>query len=256
MQIVHTGRVAGNVLQRRFDIEIAGETVPCVLWEPVSVDLTNTLIALGHGGAQHKMSPDIRARAIRYARERGWASLAIDAPGQGERVSPEEAELSRLQTLARISGAPDAPSMPAREKIELLDALAAKAVPEWRGALHVVLEHLLPTVTSLAYWGISQGTWIGVPLLAVETRFRCAVLGLSQLHPDHLAFRKAAEQIETPLRFVLQWDDHIRTREYGIALFDAFGSRDKSMHVNPGGHTAVPRSEMESWDAFLGRYLD
>lgn len=103
---------------------------------------------------------------------------------------------------------------------------------------------------------MSQGTWIGVPLLAAETRFTCAVLGLSQLDPDHSEFRTAAERIRIPLRFAFQWDDAVRSRQYGIDLFNAFGSSDKSMHINPGGHTEIPASEVNSWDDFFLRHLN
>ena len=94
-----------------------------------------------------------------------------------------------------------------------------------------------------------------MPLLAEEKRFQCAVLGLAHLHPDHDTFRRAAERITIPLRFAFQWDDPIRNRDYGIALFNAFGSSHKSMHINPGGHTDIPATETESWDAFFQRHL-
>jgi hypothetical protein len=94
-----------------------------------------------------------------------------------------------------------------------------------------------------------------VPLLAAETRFKCAVLGLSQLHPDHHEFWKAAERIEIPLRFACQWDDPVRSRNYAIALFNTFGSSDKSMHINPGGHRGIPAAESTSWDDFFARHI-
>lgn len=107
----------------------------------------------------------------------------------------------------------------------------------------------------IGYWGVSMGSSIGIPLLAVEKRFRCAVLGLAQLHPEHTALRAAAEQIAIPLRFALQWDDPIRQRELGLALFDAFGSREKSLHINPGGHGEIPETEAASWEGFFGHHL-
>ena len=61
--------------------------------------------------------------------------------------------------------------------------------------------------------------------------------------------------VTVPLRFAFQWDDPIRSRDYGIALFNAFSSSDKSMHINPGGHTDIPATEVESWDAFFQRHL-
>ena len=256
MEVTQTTRLEHDVVQREFSIAVAGEAVPCVTWEPDSNVQPRGLIAMGHGGSQHKKTRDIRNRAIRYARNFGWASLALDAPKHGGRVSREEAEEERLKTQARVTGDTNAPSMNPQEKIRFLDTLAAQAVPEWQAALDTVLEHLIPGVASMGYWGVSQGTWIGVPLLAVERRFRCAVLGLSQLHPDHVAFRSAAQRITIPHRFAFQWDDPIRTREYGIELFNAFRSTDKSMHINPGGHREIPATEAESWDDFFQQHLD
>lgn len=211
---------------------------------------------MGHGGSQHKKTADVRARAIRYASRFGWVSVAIDAPGHGDRVSREEAAEEQRKTLARLRGDAGAVSLSSAEKNSYLNALAAQAVPEWRAALDEVLElGVVADGAPIGYWGVSMGTSIGVPLLAAEGRFCCAVLGLGQLHPDHAELAAAARQISIPLRFALQWDDEIRTREYGLALFEAFGAREKSMHINPGGHLEIPAAEAESWESFYQRHL-
>ena len=254
-RIRQTSYLENEVVQIEFSVDVAGEAVPCVLWKPSASTGSRTLIAMGHGGSQHKKTHDIRNRAIRYATRFGWTSLAIDAPRHGDRIPHEAAEAERLKTERRIRGDVNAPSLSAEEKIAFLDRLAAQAVPEWQAALTTTLACFAPAVDSVGYWGISQGTWIGVPLLAEEKRITCAVLGLSHLHPDHAAFRRAAQRITVPLRFAFQWDDPIRSRDYGIALFDAFGSSDKSMHINPGGHTEIPATEVESWDEFFRRHL-
>jgi len=251
-----TTYVEHDVLQIDFSVDVAGEAVPCVLWKPSAPLESRTLIALGHGGSQHKKTPGIRDRAIRYATSFGWTSLAIDAPKHGERITREAAEAERLNTERRLrSDDVSAPSLTAGEKIVFLDTLAAQAVPEWQAALDTTLACFAPAIDSVGYWGISQGTWIGVLLLAEEKRFQCAVLGLAHLHPDHVALRCAAQRIIIPLRFAFQWDDPIRSRGYGIALFNAFSSSDKSMHINSGGHTDIPAAEVESWDAFFQRHL-
>jgi hypothetical protein len=254
-QISKTIYLENDVLQMEFSVEVAGEAVPCVVWKPNPPIKSRTLIAMGHGGSQHKQTRGIRDRAIRYAMIFGWTSLAIDAPKHGDRITREAAEAERLKTERRLRGDLNAPSLSTGEKIAFLDTLAAQAVPEWQAALDTTLGCFAPAVDSVGYWGISQGTWIGVPLLAEEQRFQCAVLGLAHLHPDHVALRCAAQRITIPLRFAFQWDDPIRSREYGIALFNAFGSSDKSMHINPGGHTEIPATEVESWDAFFRRHL-
>ena len=249
-------RIDEGVVQREFDVDVAGETVPCVLCTPASPIAPRALIAMGHGGSQHKTCESIYRRAIRYAKLFSWATLAIDAPKHGERISPEEAALERAKTLARVRGDPNAPAMSIKDKINYLDALASQAVPEWKAALDAVLDsNTISNETPMAYWGVSMGSSIGIPLLAADKRFKCAVLGLAHLHPDHTTLRLAAQQITIPLRFAFQWHDPIRERAYGLALFDAFGSQEKSMHINPGGHLEIPASEQASWDHFFERHL-
>ena len=255
LDVGNTKRIEHDVIQRDFSVAVADESVPCVMWEPSENIESRALIAMGHGGAQHKKAEGIRNRAIRYARVFGWTSLAIDAPKHGDRITREEAEAERRKVQVRLNGDVNAPSLSPEDKIAFLDTLAAQAVPEWQAALDTALKCFAPNIESIGYLGISQGTWIGVPLLAVEKRFSCAVLGLSHLLPNHVAFRVAAQRITVPLRFAFQWDDPIRNRDCGIALFNAFGSSDKSMHINPGGHGAIPATEVESWNVFFRRYL-
>jgi hypothetical protein len=254
VRITKTRRVGDGVLQRDFEIEVAGEAVPGVIWTPDGTG--SACLAMGHGGSQHKKTADIRIRAVRYASRFGWVSFAIDAPGHGNRISAEEAAVEQRRTLARLRGDADAVSLTSAAKNSYLNDLAAQAVPEWRAALDAVLESdLLVEAAPIGYWGVSMGTSIGVPLLASEARFQCAVLGLGQLHPDHVEFEAAAQRVTVPLRFALQWDYEIRTREYGIALFEAFGAAEKSLHINPGGHLGIPPAEAESWELFYQRYL-
>jgi hypothetical protein len=66
---------------------------------------------------------------------------------------------------------------------------------------------------------------------------------------------KAASSITIPLEFVYQWDDELTSREAGLAMFDAFASTEKSMHVNPGGHVERPAFEEASQERFFLRHL-
>ncbi|MEM7739005.1 MAG: alpha/beta hydrolase [Deinococcota bacterium] len=253
---IKTTKMMDDAVQHEFELEVVSEYVPAVLWTPTASTSPKALIALGHGGAQHKTSDNIVQRAVHYATTFQWASLAIDAPGHGERITPEEAERNRVQTQARLEGKSHVPALSAGEKIRYLETLAAQAVPEWQAAITTVLESdFVNADIPLAYWGMSMGSNIGIPLLAADIRFSCAVLGLAHLHPDHASLKLAAQQINIPLRFVFQWDDIIRDRDYGLALFDAFGSQQKSMHINPGGHTDVPAFEVQSWDVFVAEHI-
>lgn len=256
MEFKNIEEIESGVVQHDFDICVAGEMVPGVLWTPEQSTASSALIAFGHGGSQHKKIESIRKRAIRYAKDFSWASLAIDAPKHGDRIGPKEAEFERARTLARMQGKPIVPSMNIEEKIKYLDDLTTQAVPEWQAALdNILASNIIGKHVPVAYCGVSQGSSIGIPLLATDKRFCCAVLGLAHLHPNHSSLELAAKKITIPLRFVFQWDDSIRDRNYGLALFDAFGSREKSMHINSGGHDEIPASETDSWDQFFLAYL-
>ena len=50
-----------------------------------------------------------------------------------------------------------------------------------------------------------------------------------------------ARQVTIPLHVLLQWDDEGNDRQLALDLFDAFGSKEKTLHANMGGHTGVPQ---------------
>src|SRR5436190_1228079 len=79
----------------------------------------------------------------------------------------------------------------------------------------------------VGYFGINMGTAIGVPLVAIEPRITAAVFG--QHWPDVLD--EKAKQITIPIEFDMQWDDEHIPREAGLALFDAFASKEKTLHA-------------------------
>ncbi len=145
------------------------------------------------------------------------------------------------------SGRPAAPLVASHNA-----ALAARAVPEWRAALDALQGHgrVGPDVP-VGFWGLSLGTAVGVPLAAEEPRITAAVLGLL----GHESLAGAAGRITVPVRFLLQWDDELVPRASALALFDAFASRDRTLHANPGGHRDVPESEVESEHRFFADRL-
>lgn len=104
----------------------------------------------------------------------------------------------------------------------------------------------------VGYWGVSLGTMIGVPLAAAEPRISAAVFGLAG---GHDALTEAAARVAIPVEFLPQWDDELVPRAYGLALFDAFASADKTLHANPGRHAEVPEFELDGSQRFLARHL-
>ncbi|MPZ80899.1 MAG: alpha/beta hydrolase [Actinophytocola sp.] len=234
---------SNGVSERLFTLgEISG-----VLWTPADAAGSRPLVLLGHGGGQHKKAPAVLAHAHHYATTRGLAAAAIDAPLHGDRPKNEEGD--RLLAVVRERVAAGEPI--AGPLAEYNAALADLAVPEWRITLDA-LQHLDDVGAGpVGYWGVSMGTGIGVPLVAVEPRITAAVFGLA----SHESLADAASRITVPIRFLLQWDDEMVPRASGLALFDAFASPEKTLHANPGGHRDVPALELESSGRFLTRHL-
>ena len=69
------------------------------------------------------------------------------------------------------------------------------------------------------------------------------------------ALADVAGQVAIPIEVLLQWDDELVPRASVVALFDAFGSRSKTLHANPGGHGGVPEHEHDSGERFFTRHL-
>jgi hypothetical protein len=65
-----------------------------------------------------------------------------------------------------------------------------------------------------------------------------------------------ARKITVPILFLFQWDDQLMTRESGVALWQAFGSKDKTMHINPGPHVGIPLFERDAAARFYERHLE
>ncbi|MFD2795322.1 hypothetical protein ACFS27_17315 [Promicromonospora vindobonensis] len=69
------------------------------------------------------------------------------------------------------------------------------------------------------------------------------------------AQREEARQVSIPLLLLLQWDDDGNPRQRALDLFDAFGTEEKTLHANLGGHLGTPWFEREDGDRFFGRHL-
>lgn len=255
MATITRERTQEGVTERLFEIEVKGERVPGVVWTREGASGARPLILMGHGGTQHKRVQSLAQRAARYALKWDYAVAAIDAPMHGARISEAE--------RARISAELDGGNGRLRgnfseDRLKEMAVRNKQAVPEWIATLDWL--KTLPEIGDgpIGYWGVSMGTAIGVPFLAEEKRVKCAVLGLLGLRGGigfGDAMKEAASKISIPLEFVFQWDDEVATREGGVGLYEAFASKDKSMHINPGPHMGIPPQEAASWEAFYHRHL-
>lgn len=128
--------------------------------------------------------------------------------------------------------------------------LVELAVPEWQATLDALLS--LPEIGGPV--GYSGGVIsIGVRLAVVEPRIVAAGLFAGSFVPR--AILEDARRVTIPLHVLLQWDDEGNDRQAALDLFDAFGSQEKSLHANMGGHTGVPAFAGEDAAGFFARHL-
>ena len=239
MRFTSQQRLDDGVLEREFTL---GE-VPGVLWTPGSAPAP--LILSGHNGGLHKRLPRLVARARHYAAEYGFAVAAVDAPGHGDRPRSAVYEHARADLRRALE---------AGEPVgEIVDAfilpLVERAVPEWRTTLDALLS--LPEIGGpVGYEGM---TAIGIRLAVVEPRISAAVFFGGGFVPGTLV--EEARQVTIPLQFLLQWDDEGMERQPVLDLFDAFGTKEKTLHANLGGHAGVPWFEVDAAARFFTRHL-
>ncbi|GHI40596.1 alpha/beta hydrolase [Streptomyces violascens] len=245
MQFTSEQRLDDGVIEREFTL---GE-IPGILWTPgsASVSAPAPLILLGHPTlGLHRMYPRLVARA-RQAAADGFATATIELPGCGDRPRWPAGEQARADLRrAKEAGEPIGD--------EIVDALVLplveKAVPEWQSALDALLS--LPEIGGPV--GYSGGVIsIGIRLAAVEPRIVAAGLFAGSFIPR--AMFEEARRVTIPLHVLLQWDDEGNDRQAALDLFDAFGSEEKSLHANMGGHTGVPQHAGEDAAGFFARHL-
>ncbi|MGV8977064.1 MAG: alpha/beta hydrolase [Cellulomonas sp.] len=244
MQFTSGQRLDDGVLEREFTLG----GIPGTLWTPGSASASEPvpLILIGHPGGLLRMYPRLVARA-RHSVAEGFAAATIELPGSGVRPGSTAAEQARAD-LRRAMGAGE----PIGDEIidRLVLPLVDKAVPEWRAALDAILS--LPEIGGPV--GYSGGVIsIGIRLAVVEPRIAAAGLFAGSFVPR--AMVEEARQVSIPLHVLLQWDDEGNDRQRVLDLFDAFGSKEKSLHANMGGHAGVPQSAGEDAARFFARHL-
>ncbi|MFC8100007.1 alpha/beta hydrolase [Streptomyces sp. NPDC057363] len=241
MRFTSEQRLDNGVLEREFTL---GE-IPGILWTPASAPAP--LILLGHPPlGLRKMYPRLVDRA-RHSAAEGFATATIELPGSGDRPRLRAAEQARAD-LRRAMEAGE----PVSDEIvdALLLPLVDKAVPEWQAALDALLS--LPEIGGPV--GYSGGVIsIGVRLAVVEPRIVAAGFFAGSFMPR--ATFEEARQVTIPLHVLLQWDDEGNDRQAALDLFDAFGSKEKSLNANMGGHTGVPQSAADAAVQFFTRHL-
>jgi dienelactone hydrolase len=232
------------VTERLFTIGDA----PGAVWTPADARGPRPLVLLGHGGGRHSTHPTIVSRARRYVTGAGYAVAALDAPGFGGRPTPREYEPFNAEIDELLAAGQNPGDAYARRGV----VAARLAIPEWQAAIHALTAlDWVGQDARIGYWGVSLGTAIGLPLVAAEPRISAAVLGLMGLP----SLEEPAARLTVPVEFHLQWDDELVPRADGLALFDAIGSTEKTLHANPGRHADGPAFEVDSTERFFARHL-
>ncbi|MEA9984092.1 MULTISPECIES: alpha/beta hydrolase [Subtercola] len=232
-------RLDEGVIEREFTLN----EIPGILWTPAISPAP--LILMGHPGGLRTQYPRLLGRARRAAAD-GIATATIELPGSGERPPSADAQQARAD-LRRALAAGE----PIDEIVDrLILPLVEQAVPEWQAALDALLA--LPELSGAA--GYSGGPIaIGMRLALVEPRILAAGLFAGSFVP-RVMFEEA-RQISIPLHVLLQWDDEGNDRQLALDLFDAFGSREKTLQANMGGHTGVPAFAGDDASRFFARHL-
>lgn len=238
MRFISEQRLDDGVVEREFTL---GE-IPGTLWTPLSTPAP--LILMAHNNALPRTEPRLVARA-RQTAAYGFAVAAIDAAGCGDRprTPAEEQARATFRQAMRDGNRAD-------EIFEsFIGPLVENAVPEWQATLDALLQ--LPETTGPV--GYSGWTAVGIHLAVSEPRIAAAGLFAGGFVPA--AQRAEAPQVTIPLLFLLQWDDEGNPRQRALDLFDTFGSRQKTLHANLGGHTGTPWFELAEGNAFFARHL-
>jgi hypothetical protein len=241
MRFTSEQRLDDGVVEREFTL---GE-IPGILWTAGSASASAPLILIGHPGGLHKMYPRLAGRA-RHSAEYGFAAATIELPGSGDRPCSAAAEQARAD-LRRAMEAGE----PVDEIVDrLILPLVERAVPEWQATLDALLS--LPEIGGPV--GYSGGVIaIGIRLAVVEPRISAAGLFAGSFVPRTMF--EEARQVTIPLHVLLQWDDEANDRQAALDLFDAFGSQEKTLHANMGGHTGVPQYAGDDAARFFVRHL-
>lgn len=224
----------GSLTTKGFTLQGGNGHVPGLYWEPAGG--SDRLVLLGHGGTANKSVEYILFVAGLLA-EKGIASLAIDAPGHGERADTSiKPGLDAFPKMWHGGGGHEG------------------MLVDWRLALDFIEAEQGPRPTG--WWGLSMGTMMGLPVTATDDRIKVAQLGLmGTWGPNAEQLRALAPKLECPVRFLVQWDDEVVPREQCLTLFDLIGSKRKTLHANPGLHKDVPVFEMKESVEYLDSHL-
>lgn len=252
--------VQDGVRARRFELATEREPVPGMVWTPEGAEGPRPKVLFGHGGSQHKKAQNIVAMARALVTAHGFAAVAIDAVGHGDRVSEEERERGRKAAAERERArqrAADTGERIQRQRTATgsYARVFLDTVKDWVKVLDAVERLAEVGEGPTGWWGVSMGTGVGLPFVAQEPRFGCAVFGLASASPENTRSPELAASITIPVLFLAQAHDGGHPIPEALHLWDCLGSTEKTMHINPGPHVGIPAFERQASVEFFARHL-
>lgn len=223
---------------REFRIRREGKRdITGALWLPDSPVDGKTLVCCGHGASGNRYQAPISQLAERFVSAE-LPVLSLDGPVHGLRQIGDGGRTAFFPEYQRDNSL-----------IDMTD--------DWTCAIEQIQNEF--SVSKLAYFGLSMGSLFGLPLVASRTDVTVVVLGLMGVaanfpHGDTLL--KAATKIDCPILFLMQLEDELFDRQGYLKVFDAFASKDKRLHANPGLHPEVPAEEIDCTFDFLLAHIN
>jgi cephalosporin-C deacetylase-like acetyl esterase len=231
------------------------QRVPAVLYRPAE-SLRVPLVVVGHGAGGGKDEGLMTSLLTRMS-ALGAAVLAIDAPLHGERQG-------RFEDLRGLLQQP----------IRGLHFVVQTVVDTMRAVDWAATRPNLDT-TRLAYLGLSMGSILGVPFVALDERVRAACFALGGAGIMHFisglaapAVRADAERVAEavdpmhyapliaprPVLMVNGLRDQIIPAAAGHVLFGLLGEPKRIIWYD-GGHGDIPRDTADEMRAFFASHL-
>lgn len=228
---------------RLFDGDVDGRRVPGVLFSPDRWGGPRPVVLICHGGSQFKTHPGVLVFARRWVEQYGFHVAAIDGPIHGDR---------------RDDGAfGDDIQAQFRDVWWAGNGMVDEMVADWRGALDFLVGQDDVDACRVGWYGLSMGTAYGIPLLKLEPRIGCALLGMwGTDFPNSERMAEDARAVTVPCAFQMRWSDEFFPREGQFDLFDRLGSSNKTLKAFLGGHSFPAGEQFEDIITFFARLAD
>jgi len=227
-----------NKVTREFRIQRAdSRDITGALWLPQSSVEGKTLICCGHGASGDRYQAPISHLAERFV-DAGFPVLSLDGPVHGLRKVGDGGRKAFFPEYQRDNSLVDMTN-------------------EWAFAVEQI--KAATGAGNLAYFGLSMGSLFGIPFIASRTDVTVAAIGLMGVQPDFPhgeTLLENAAQIKCPILFLMQLEDELFNRQGCLDVFDAFASKDKRLHANPGLHPEVPAEEIDFTFEFMLAHIN